>query len=157
MSLSSGIHRFGQRVIVQNEQMRRAIITELFGSVIKDTPVDTGRARANWQTEINSPKTNELNTNDKTGAGAKAEVLAKANASRWGDALHLTNNLPYIFKLEYGGYPNPPKLGSYNKKTKKYEIKSVNGFSKQAAQGMFRRNILRITAIVQKHARRLSR
>lgn len=148
MSLSGGIHRFGQRVIVQNEQMRRAIITELFGSVIKDTPVDTGRARANWQTEINSPKTNELNTNDKTGAGVKAEVIAKANASRWGDALHLTNNLPYIFKLEYGGYPNPPRLSTG---------KTVNGFSKQAPQGMFRRNILRITAIVQKHARRLSR
>ena len=92
MSLSGGIHRFGQRVIVQNEQMRRAIIIELFGSVIKDTPVDTGRARANWQTEINAPKTNELNTTDKTGAGAKAEVVGKANASRWGDALHLTNN-----------------------------------------------------------------
>ena len=148
MSLSGGIHRFGQRVIVQNEQMRRAIITELFGSVIKDTPVDTGRARANWQTEINAPKTNELNTTDKTGAGAKAEVVGKANASRWGDALHLTNNLPYIFKLEYGGYPNPPRTTSG---------KTVNGFSKQAPQGMFRRNILRITAIVKKHARRLSR
>ena len=44
MSLAGGIHRFGQRVIVQNEQMRRAIVTELFSSVIKDTPVDTGRA-----------------------------------------------------------------------------------------------------------------
>ena len=148
MSLSGGIHRFADRVIVQNEQMRRAIITELFGSVIKDTPVDTGRARANWQTEINAPKTNELNTTDKTGAGARAEVVAKTNASRWGDSLHLTNNLPYIFKLEYGGYPNPPRTTSG---------KTVNGFSKQAPQGMFRRNILRITAIVQKHARRLSR
>lgn len=148
MSLSGGIHRFGQRVIVQNEQMRRAIITELFGSVIKDTPVDTGRARANWQTDINAPKTQELNTTDKTGAGALADVVGSVNASRWGDSLHLTNNLPYIFKLEYGGYPNPPRTTTG---------KTVNGFSKQAPQGMFRRNILRITAIVNKHARRLSR
>ena len=40
----------------------------------------------------------------------------------------MTNNLPYIQKLEYGGYPNPAKTGD----------KTVNGYSKQAPAGMVR-------------------
>ena len=43
------------------------------------------------------------------------------------ESIYISNNLPYIATLEYGGYPNPPKSGSG---------KTVNGFSKQAPKGM---------------------
>ena len=43
------------------------------------------------------------------------------------ESYFITNNLPYITKLEDGGYPNPPK---------KPTGKTVNGYSRQAPNGM---------------------
>lgn len=43
------------------------------------------------------------------------------------ESLFISNNLPYITTLEYGGYPNPPKKGTG---------KTINGYSKQAPNGM---------------------
>ncbi len=52
------------------------------------------------------------------------------------ETIYISNNLPYIATLEYGGYPNPVQKGTWNKKTKSYEQRSANGFSKQAPNGM---------------------
>ena len=56
--------------------------------------------------------------------------LGKGNWGRcqWEEqTIYISNNLPYITKLEYGGYPKNPKGGSG---------KTVNGYSKQAPEGM---------------------
>lgn len=50
--------------------------------------------------------------------------------------VYICNSLPYINVLEYGGYPDPVKYGSWDKKQHKFVIKSINGYSKQAPQGM---------------------
>jgi hypothetical protein len=52
-----------------------------------------------------------------------------------GSLTWLSNNLPYIEKLEYGGYPDGPN--------------TIGGFSKQAPAGMVRVNMARITAHVR--------
>lgn len=43
------------------------------------------------------------------------------------ESIFICNNLDYIEKLEYGGFPNPPK---------KDGGKTINGYSKQAPAGM---------------------
>ena len=43
------------------------------------------------------------------------------------ESIFISNNLPYITTLEYGGYPKHPKGG---------KGKTVDGFSRQAPEGM---------------------
>lgn len=52
--------------------------------------------------------------------------------------LHLSNNAEWILLLEFGGYPNPPKRGTWSKRLQRYVVRSVNGFSKFAPRGILR-------------------
>lgn len=128
----------------------RVAALNLFKQVILKTPVDTGRARGNWQTTVGGY------AQGTTGAKSESEVLNEMVQTLQGERIKkgffLTNNLPYIQKLEYGGYPNPAKDGTYvgEGKTKGpftgpgfYKF-SENGFSKQAPQGMVRISIQQI-------------
>lgn len=58
--------------------------------------------------------------------------------------------MPYIRKLEYGGYPDPVKKGSWDKKKKTYVIKTVGGFSRQAPKGMVGLTMSKIASTVKK-------
>lgn len=161
MSLQRSLTLFRQRVMRENEQTRRAVILEVFSGTILDTPSDTGITRGNWQTNVGHPKTNEIDRADPNNVLARKEVLDEVGKSRWGDEVWLSNNKPHIGKLEYGGYPNPPKLGTWLKpgQTKGnhtgpgYFMFSANGFSKQAPAGMLRRNLERARKIIEARAR----
>ena len=75
----------------------RAATSEVFSNIIQMTPVDTGRARGNWQCTIGAPFTGEDDTGD---------VLKMQNAlpRRAGSVVYLTNNMPYIGRLEYDAH-----------------------------------------------------
>tara|TARA_B100000768_G_C10935098_1_gene231269 strand:- start:102 stop:488 length:387 start_codon:yes stop_codon:yes gene_type:complete len=117
---SAEIKSFNARALEAVGVAREGIITSLYNSVILDTPVDTGRAIGNWQTSAEQPK---LNTIERVGeSGALAEVRQNMTEG----TMYLTNNLPYIERLEYG----------YSK------IKSPDG--------MVRKNIARMGSIIKK-------
>lgn len=105
------------------------ICTDVANGVVLKTPVDTGRARANWLPSLDAPDRGTTSRQDKTGTSALSEArgIAKLAAGR---VFYLTNNLPYIRHLEYGLYGIPP--GSAN------GPKTVGGYSKQAPAGMVR-------------------
>jgi hypothetical protein len=100
----------------------RKVALELFRRVIYKTPVDTGRARANWQVSIGSAASGTVEIDDTNGSATMRQATADSRGFRAGDVIYLTNNLPYIMKLEEGGYPDGPK--------------TVGGFSRQAPAGM---------------------
>ena len=56
------------------------------------------------------------------------------------DQFTLSNNLPYAWKLEYGGYPGDGP-------------NTVGGYSKQAPSGCVRVNVARFDAILEEMAR----
>jgi hypothetical protein len=150
----------------------RKITFSLFKGIIMSTPVDTGRARGNWQTTVGEPATGTVERLDQSGTATAAEVTANMGGA--GKVTWLTNNLPYIAVLEYGHYPNPPKRGTLvsrgaavsslglsgfsgniglrqslalRSKTREpavYEIRSSGGYSRQAPAGMVRTNIARV-------------
>ena len=123
MSFASDMEAYAKKAGASLEETSRAIVLELFGSVIKDTPVDTGRAKGNWQTSMDSPATGET---DRKGEGpALAEVSQQTASFGAGKVIYLSNGLPYILRLEYG-------------------------WSKQQPGGMVRRNVARIQSIVKK-------
>lgn len=103
-------------------QFVTAVNLELFTSIIKDTPVDTGRARGNWQTTQNTPALGEIARLGQEPSIAEAQARLRGLGLFW-----LSNNLPYIEKLEFDGH------------------------SSQAPEGMLRKNVARISSIARKH------
>lgn len=111
------------------DQIRRAIILKLFSAIIMDTPVLTGRARGNWQTNVGNPVQSTTPREDKDGGSAISEV--EANMGELGEDVYITNNLPYIHRLEYEGWSHT-----------------------KAPEGMFRKNITRFEKIFRDEARK---
>ena len=73
MSFASDVEAYAKKAGASLDETSRAIVLELFGSVIKDTPVDTGRARGNWQTTIGTPANGQT---DRKGEGAALAEVA---------------------------------------------------------------------------------
>ena len=121
----------------------RGVAFKLFEKVIFKTPVDTGAARNSWGVSVDAIRPPLPNA----GGGIGAMSLAVA-ASPVGGTIWLSNGLPYIRVLEYGLYPNPPKRGSWVKGSRgqpgHWEIKSIDGYSRQAPQGMVRLSITEV-------------
>lgn len=122
MSFSKDIRSFTSKATTAHDKITRLATLELFRGVILDTPVDTGRARGNWQTSVGSPQSGELDRLDKSGAKAIAEAQEKVPPGA-GQVTYLANNLPYIESLEQGS-------------------------SKRAPEGMVRKNVDRVQKMV---------
>lgn len=84
------------------DQTIRAIKVALFNGVIRDTRVDTGRLRGNWQTTNNSPASGEVEREDSTPQGSDGgSAQLEASFTVKGDTIdYLTNNLPYAQRWE---------------------------------------------------------
>jgi hypothetical protein len=123
MSFAQQLEAFVRVAPEDVDRTVRAIKLELFRSVIMDTPVDTGRARGNWQATVGAPAGGTLDSATATDALASVQ----ANLGKLSDVSWLTNNLPYIARLE-------------------------DGYSKQAPAGMVRRNMARIQRIINEKA-----
>ena len=122
----TGIHEFNRTIekfqfatYKEFETMLRKLSLQLLTGIVKRTPVDTGRARGNWQLTIDTPASGVLRVE---GAGQKAPTgkagvgPAGADAIRTGlsimkqlpnhgigHIIYVTNNVEYIIKLEEGG------------------------------------------------------
>ena len=111
---------------------------EVFKGVVLKTPVDTGRARGNWNVAAGAADTSTTPTANQ--ARGMTEV-AKAASIAAGGIVYLANSLPYIRVLEYGQYPNPPKGG---------KGKTAGGYSRQAPQGMVRLTAIEFDSYVRR-------
>lgn len=88
----------------------RKICLDLLTGIVLKTPVDTGRARANWFTSIGSPSINITESTDPSGSATIANSLS-AISEATGNVLWITNNLPYIYRLEFEGWSRQAPAG----------------------------------------------
>ena len=124
-------------------QVGRKVALELFKRVIYKTPVDKGRARANWQVTIGTTASGTVEIDDRNGGATMSKATAASAGFKAGDTIYLTNNLPYIMKLEEGGYPDGPK--------------TVGGFSRQAPAGMVGLTVQEFAQVVNQISVEVSR
>lgn len=86
-----------------NEKVIDAAL-QISQTVILSTPVDTGRARANWQANIGEATTSTIDELDDSGLGRIGKntqiILQKGDDPT--QEVHITNNLSYIGKLNEG-------------------------------------------------------
>ena len=104
----------------------RAVFFKGAAQIKKGTPVDTGRARGNWFFQDGTP----------SGKGS----LNRMPKFIFNKKLYLFNNLPYITKLEYGGFTN-----------KEETEKTIGGFSKQVKpNGWVRKTLIEMRNAIRK-------
>lgn len=98
--------------------------------MVSQTPADKGIARNGWFLSTGTPSQGTRTSKSKKGTASRRQISLMPKYVL-NERVYFTNNVPYIGVLEYGGFPSPVKKGSYIKKSKSFEILSINGFSKQ--------------------------
>lgn len=105
---SGRIRIMGQRVEQNADALVRKAALAVDSAVVLATPVDTGRARANWQVNIGSSASGTVEAEDTTGQAAIAQGRVKITQYRGGSSVHITNNLAYIGRLNDGWSAQAP-------------------------------------------------
>ena len=139
-SFEDQMRAFARRANMSVEKTIKGTSIKLFSAVIKSSPVDTGRFRANWTAAGVQPSTVTTSSTDKSGSAAIGAMTSYINSANGQTVFTLSNNLPYAHVIEYGGYPGDGP-------------NTVGGFSKQAPQGIIRVNVARFQSILDEQAR----
>ena len=105
MSFSRDIKNWTAKVELAANLVLRGTALDLAASIIKRTPVDTGRLIGNWQTEINGFPTTEVNSTAGAAINKAKNVTSKAKA---GDSIYIVNNLSYAPVIERGDAHREP-------------------------------------------------
>lgn len=124
------------------------IALEALGRIVDKTPVDSGRARGNWQLTIGAASRRILDVEDAGGGNTKVAGATQIAALQPFQVVWISNNLPYILVLEHGGFV-PPDPGP-SKDPRKYRFGRVlvqGGYSVQAPQGMVSVTVSELLAI----------
>lgn len=98
MTFKADISHFAKRTNSNLDEACRAIKISLFSAIIRDTRVDTGRLRGNWQTSTGSPVTTDTDRQSGLPKGQvppEQDVEMDRNITGVGTKDYLTNGLPY--------------------------------------------------------------
>jgi hypothetical protein len=130
MSFEADVSAAAKKINESVETVGRNVVHSWFNSVVRSTPVDSGRLRGNWQVSKNSPRNGIITRRGASGPISDIKRTVKKPNNYW-----LTNNLPYAVVAEYGRWGTGP--GATEKTTR-------DGFSIQAPRGMARINLIRV-------------
>lgn len=107
-AFSLAIGKFVEQTKQDMTNVFRAVTIEIGSSIIKMSPVDTGRFRGEWQFTIDTPATSFTGIEDVSGAIATAALVDGAIQFQAGETAYITNILPYAIPLEYGHSDQAP-------------------------------------------------
>lgn len=99
------IDAFAKKVGLAAQTVQKRVAFDLFGRIIRKTPVDTGRARASWTISAGQPDRSVQPDGQQT---YPAPQPVGALAVQPGQAIYITNNLPYVGELERGHSKQAP-------------------------------------------------
>jgi len=108
MTFEADLTRFVKKTKGNVDTVVRKVGFDLTRQVIKRTPVDTGRARGNWQVSENLHSV-VLSSKNKTGAKTLRAAKSVLNEIKAGGFFYIQNNVEYILDLEYGSSKQAPQ------------------------------------------------
>ena len=94
------------------DRFMRAVTLEATSRFVRRTPVDTGRARGNWNAEVNKPDlTYDPERLDKPGTATIGLAAPKIRTIGFfdGDEGYVANAVPYVRYLEEGSSAQAPE------------------------------------------------
>lgn len=105
------IKKWAEATNLDIDTVKRKIAFDVAARLVMRTPVDTGKARANWMVGVGSVNQSTTDDEDKAGSStitALAQDIKMANAKD-DTSIFITNSLPYIARLEYGFSQQAPE------------------------------------------------
>lgn len=106
--LKGVLQKAGEAIAANTDRLVRRCGLAVDAAVVIATPVDTGRARSNWQVEIGQAADGVVDAIDKSGQGAITAGARTIQSYRNGSSINITNNLPYIERLNDGWSAQAP-------------------------------------------------
>lgn len=100
---------FAKKVPEQATIIQKKVVLEALRRLVMRTPVDTGRARGNWQVTIAEPAEGQLEVNDKEGDTTISKGLAALTGLPDAQVIWISNNVDYIELLEHGSSKQAPE------------------------------------------------
>ena len=100
-SFGKELKAFSKRTDVELDVTVRKVALALFDGITEKNPVDTGRAKGNWNLSVGKmdKSTKDNATSTAKGQPGKAPNMKKGDGDK---AIWITNSLPYINALEHG-------------------------------------------------------
>jgi len=116
MSFNSELNDFTEKAGKNAEKIFRGTTINLFGRIIKRTPVVTGRLKGNWQIDVNKPPIGILSMDDnsplkKINSESKFKIQRGVGKASLEDTIYMANNLPYAQLVENGNYSTQAPAG----------------------------------------------
>lgn len=108
MSFSGDIRRFNEKVEKSANAIFRGTALNLFGKIVKRTPVLTGRLINNWRAGINSAPTETTSATSQNGTLSRQSANSATARAKLGDSIYFVNNLPYAQAIEDGHSQKAP-------------------------------------------------
>jgi hypothetical protein len=93
---------YKKKVLDKLEDTVIGVTLAVDSELVNTTPVDTGRARSNWLPSLNRPDGRQV------GVGQKPDTRNAIARYKLSDTIFITNNLPYITKLNEGSSQQAP-------------------------------------------------
>ncbi len=163
------IREFSVQVVPERVgSFQRTLAIKALEGVVLKTPVDTGRARANWQ--VGNDAVPE-GVSDAVDTGGGNDTLAKGKAAiaetKPFTKTAIVNNVAYIEILENGGFVPPDPVDSPEANARRSHLRKVfghrddnegkpkvkGGYSIQAPQGMLAVTFEELVQFAQRAAR----
>lgn len=107
-STSRRIRAFAKDVPERANDVKKAFAKEFLTQVVPATPVDTGKARSNWVVGLGGRVGTVRTTISPSGDISLREGVRTINRAKAGQGIHITNNLPYIVRLNQGWSQQAP-------------------------------------------------
>lgn len=98
-----------QTIPAENLKLQKRIALDLLRRIVFRTPVDTGRARGNWQVATGAAGGRSTDTTDKEGGATIGAGSAVVAGARPFGVITIYNNLDYIKFLEGGSSRKSPR------------------------------------------------
>ena len=109
MSFSSELDQATKNIKASAERKVRGTLLGIFGRTIRRTPVDTGRLRNNWHTELNKQASGRIRKKNRSGGNSISNALDKTKSIQIGDTVYFSNNMPYAYVIEHGTSTKAPQ------------------------------------------------
>lgn len=94
--------RLGSRIESATTRYVRLAAARIARQAILNTPVDTGRARANWRVTVGSPALEATLATDQAGSETVGRAEAAAFVAPAGVEIYITNPVNYVVYLNNG-------------------------------------------------------
>lgn len=108
---SKRMEQLAKDMAVNTDLLVKRVAVDVDAAIVIATPVDTGRARSNWQVSIDQAHTTEIrpyhpgikrSTEGQNTRAAIEHAKQVISTRKQGQAIHITNNLHYIGRLNDG-------------------------------------------------------